>query len=258
MNISNRLKTLVAVCAVAVLSACAEDGSSGSDGGSSGNPASGQRGSTARMALVDKYLYAIADDTIQLFDLDNGDRPLASSLVQLEQGIETLFPYQNYLLVGGANGVYILDNTDPANPVRIGEFVHATADDPVVAKDDLAYVTLRNAQTGNGPRNRLDVVDISDPTNPQLIYTVEMEAPRGLTVDRSQLHVCDGDGGIKTFSLDNPREPSLQYRLPNDRCTDVLMVNDLMVTVGEDGVGQYDVTMGRPFLISRIPLEPNL
>jgi len=239
-----------------VVAACGSEG--GADGSSgSGSPAQGQRGSTARMALVDNYLYAISGNTIQLFDVENGDAPLAWTQVQLDWGIETIFPYQNYLLIGADNGVYILDNSDRAAPTLIGEFVHATAEDPVVARENLAYVTLRRDDTiaPNGIIDRLDVVDIADPSNPQLVHTIEMTGPQGLTVDGDRLHVCDGEAGVKTFSLENPREPNLMFSLPNDRCTDMLMVNDILVTIGEDGVSQYDVTMGRPVLMSELARE---
>lgn len=236
-----------------LLVACEDTGTSSSGG--NGSVTQGQRGSTARMALVDNYLYAISGDSIQLFNIDDGDSPQAWTTVQMDFGIETLFPYGDYLLVGGDRGVYILDNTDRASPTQVGEFTHAEAQDPVVANDDLAYVTLsRDPATFPGQDNidRLDVVDISDVTNPTLIHTVSLSGPRGLTVDGDRLHVCDGYSGLKTFSLENPREPSLLFTLPNDECNDVLMINDNLVAVGDTGVSQYDVTLGRPAKISEI------
>ncbi len=238
---------------VGLLVACEESG--GSAGGSGTSAPQGQRGSTARMALVDDYLYAISGDTIQLFDVGDGDSPQAWTTVRVDFGIETLFPYGDYLLVGGERGVYILDNTDRASPTQVGEFTHAEAQDPVVANNDLAYVTLsRDPATFPGQENidRLDVVDISDVTNPTLIHTVNLSGPRGLTVDGDRLHVCDGVSGLKTFSLENPREPTLLFSLPNDECNDVLMVNGNLVAVGDTGVSQYDVTLGRPAKISEI------
>jgi len=239
------------------LSACSDSGGDGGVAGGSGNSGSGQRGSTARMALVDDYLYAISGDTIQLFNVADTSNPIPWVSVQVDWAIDTIFPYQNYLLIGADNGVYILDNTDPASPVLIGEFVHATARDPVVARENLAYVTLRrdDTQAFSDDLNRLDVVDITDPSNPELIFTVSMTGPQGLTVDGDRLHVCDGEGGIKTFSLENPREPSLMFTLPNDRCTDMLLGDDVLVTTGSNGIRQYDLTMGRPALISEIARE---
>ena len=238
------------------LTACG-DGTTSDTGGGSGGVTQGQGGSTARMALVDDFLYTISGDSVQLFNLEDGSNPEPWTTVQLDFGIETLFPYGDYLLVGAEAGVFILDNSDRASPVLIGEFIHARAQDPVVAKDNLAYVTLARApaQFPDQTTDRLDVVDISDPTNPQLIHTINMDSPRGLTVDGDRLHVCDGEGGIKTFSLANPEQPTLEFTLPNERCTDMLMVNGVLLAVGVDGVSQFDVSMGRPQKISEIERE---
>ncbi len=258
MNLLNTSKVFASFVMLIALIACNESGTStGADSASIQVQPQGQRGSTARMALVDNFLYAISGNVIQLFNIEDGNNPEPWVTVQLDFGIETLFPYGDYLLVGADAGVFILDNSDRANPQLIGEFIHATAIDPVVARGDIAYVTLSRdpAQFPTGDTDRLDVVDISDPSNPQLIHTVEMQGPRGLTIDGDQLHVCDGEGGIKTFSLDNPREPTLQFVLPNDRCTDMLIANDVLLTIGSDNLSQYDVTMGRPVKISEMRRE---
>lgn len=250
------IKLFASIVIVGALAGCGDSGSS-----TGASPASsegqGQRGSTARMALIDNFLYAISGNIIQLFNIEDGNNPVLWTSVQLDFGIETLFPYGDYLLVGADNGVFILDNADRANPQLIGEFVHATAVDPVVAFGDIAYVTLSRdpAQFPNENTDRMDVVDISDPTNPQLIFTVDMQGPRGLATDGNLLHVCDGEGGIKTFSLENPREPSLQFVLPNDRCIDMILTDSVLITVSEDGIAQYDVTTGNPMKISELDRE---
>jgi len=240
------------LAAALLLISCSEGPTEGSVG--AGETASGSRGSTARMALVDDYLYAISANTVQLFDVSEPASPQPWVQVQVDWDIQTLYPFKDYLLIGAASGVFILDNADRANPQLIGEFVHATAQDPVVAQETLAYVTLKQDNTNppNGITDRLDVIDIADPSNPVLIHTVAMTGPQGLTVDGDRLHVCDGEGGLKTFTLENPREPRLMFGLPNARCTDMLMANDILVTTGVDGVQQYDVSMGRPLLMSTI------
>jgi len=242
------------------LSGCGDTGADGGSVGAGGSASGGQRGSSARMAQVDNYLYAISGDTIQLFDIEQGDNPMPWVQVQVDWAIETIYPYGDYLLIGAANGVYVLDNTDRASPTLIGEFVHATAEDPVVASANLAYVTLRRAdnQSSAENSNRLDVVDISDPANPVLVNTVEMNRPAGLAVDGDRLHICDGDAGLKTFSLENPRAPTLMFSLVNARCTDMIVTNDLLIATGVDGIQQYDLSMDRPALISSLQRETTI
>jgi len=194
------------------------------------------------MALIDDYLYAISGDVIQLFNVEGGRDPELWAAVQLDFSIETLFPYGNYLLVGADSGVFILDNSDRANPVLIGEFIHVT-----LSRDP--------AEFPNENTDRMDVVDISDPANPQLIHTINMQGPRGLALDGDLLHVCDGDAGIKTFSIENPTEPNLQFVLPNDQCVDMIVAGDILITFSEDGISQYDLTTGRPMKISELQRE---
>jgi len=226
-----------------------------------GDLASGARVSSARMAIVDDYLYAISGDTVQLFNLEESSAPSPWVLVEVGFNIETLFPHDNYLLVGAQSGVFILDNTDRASPMLVGQFAQATAQNPVVARANLAYVSLRSFETDEGEQlgeNRLEVIDISDPSNPQLLNTISMTRPAGMTIDGDSLHVCDGDSGLKTFSLENPREPRLMFGLPNARCKDLLMADDVLVATGLEGIQQYDLTMGRPLLISELTREPTI
>jgi len=247
---------IASVVIAAVVAGCNESGTS-TDGAGVSSVAQGQRGSTARMALIDDFLYAISGDVIQLFNVEGGQNPELWTSVQLDFGIETLFPYGNFLLVGADNGVFILDNSDRAAPLLIGEFTHATAIDPVVARDDIAYVTLSRdpAEFPNENTDRMDVVDISNPANPVLIHTVDMQGPRGLAIDGDLLHVCDSEGGIKTFTLENPREPTLEFVLPNDRCIDMILTDDILITISENDISQYDVTTGRPMKISEMRRE---
>ena len=156
-------------------------GEQGADGSLSGRD-TGVGGSTARMAIVGDFLYAISGRNLQLFDISEPQTPNPWVKVDVSREIQTLFPYQNFLLIGAADGVYILDNSDQASPVQVGEFTHATAQDPVVAQDGYAYVTLKSDFTRpNGfIDDQLNVVDIRDVTNPVLVGEQAMQAPEGL------------------------------------------------------------------------------
>lgn len=92
--------------------------------------------------------------------------------------------------MGAADGIHILDNTDPASPENVGDFQHATAIDPVVAQNGIAYVTLKRdlTQPGPGIANQMNIVDISDVTQPVLLDTLSMQGPAGLTVQGDRLH----------------------------------------------------------------------
>ena len=110
----------------------------------SGSP--GQGGSTSRFALSKNFLYAVDYSQLYLFDASQAAAPTQQSKILINGGwnIETIFPYKNTLFIGSSNGMFIFDNTDPANPKQLSAFSHARACDPVVADDEYAYVTLRS------------------------------------------------------------------------------------------------------------------
>lgn len=225
------------------LVACGEQGG-GSDGSSSGRD-TGVGGSTARMAIVGDFLYAISGRNLQLFDISEPQSPNPWVKVDVSREIQTLFPYQNFLLIGAADGVYILDNTDQASPVQVGEFIHATAQDPVVAKDGYAYVTLKSDFTRpNGFINdQLNVVDISDVTNPVLVREQSMQAPEGLVIADNKLFVCDGIAGLKQFDISDPEVPVLEDSLPMLDCNDLIAQNNILYVITDTSIQQYDYSV---------------
>ena len=130
--------------------------------------------------------------------------------------------------MGAADGVHILDNTTPAAPDYVGDFQHATAIDPVVAQNYIAYVTLRRdtSQPGQGIANQMNIVDISKVTQPVLIDTLSMQAPEGLSVRNDRLYVCDGIAGLKTFDISDPVVPVINNIVLGVACSDVIATDN--------------------------------
>ncbi|MGB0867678.1 MAG: LVIVD repeat-containing protein, partial [Granulosicoccaceae bacterium] len=189
MKFINKAKSFVlASAALFILTGCETNTSSSNSNGNTDSTA----GSRARMALIGDYLYAISGEDVQLLDISTPASPNFWNRIQLDWDIETLFPYGDYLLVGSETGVHILDNSVPGSPQYLSEFSHARACDPVVAANDIAYVTLNSSrncwlQTAS---NQLDVLDLSDMSNPTLIKTYPMQEPTGLAVKDQWLFVC--------------------------------------------------------------------
>lgn len=232
------LRLPIALVASLVLAGC-EGG--GTDGGSSDT---GRGGSTARMVVIDDYLYAISDETqgfsrgsVQLFDVSAPEEPNPWVRVSVDRDIETLFPYGDYLLVGAADGMHIMDNTDKANPQYVVKFEHAQARDPVVAMGGYAYVTLAN---DFGGVNEMLVVDINDITNPQLVRQFAMQQPAGLAVTEDELFVCDGPAGLKIFDRTNPVELSIKETIRGIECRDVIVEGDNLIAITDEGLFQYE------------------
>ena len=156
--------------------------------------------SFARFTIVKDQLYILSDDVISSFNISNPALPIASSITsEIIWGAETIYPFQNNLFVGARNGMTIYSLSNPESPQRISEFSHATGCDPVVADDRTAFVTIRDGNNCGGNINQLDVIDVTNISNPQLISSHRLENPRGLTFISDRLYVCDGTEGVISF-----------------------------------------------------------
>ena len=206
----------------------------------------GIAGSLAHFSIIGDYLYTIQHDgfTLDIYDLTQPKQPTHANTVNVGVHLETLFPYGDKLFIGSNVGMFIYDNSDPLNPVQLSRFEHARACDPVFVHGNYAYVTLWDGSTcGSGP-NQLDVIDISDLTNPVLKKSFSMENPHGLSVKGDVLLLCEGSFGFKTFDNSDPLRVGnrlLDHATGID-ATDVISLPgnaNVAMVIGSDGFYQY-------------------
>ncbi|MCH7700509.1 MAG: hypothetical protein IID37_02360, partial [Planctomycetes bacterium] len=119
-----------------------------------------------------------------------------------------------YLAERGSAGVLILDISDPTTPVLVAEYlVHPQNDSSsaqdVKVGDDLLFVALE----GNDGPTRVEIVDVRDPTTPELVGRVDTEAigtPHNLFYDRGYLYIVDSSSqeiaivDLTDFDPDDP------------------------------------------------------
>ena len=171
-------------------------------------------------------------------------------------GIETIFPYEESLFIGSQTGMFIYDVSTPSSPSYLSEFVHVRSCDPVVVEGDYAYVTMRSGGNCRGWTNELNVVDISNLSNPSLVSTRNMTNPSGLGVDNGQLFLCDGDAGLKIFDSSNPWNMQLVDTKPEINAFDVIPYNNVLMMIGSDGLYQYSYSnINKLELLSIIPIN---
>lgn len=229
-----------------------------SGGGGQGN---GVAGSMARFSVVGDYLYTVGQSDMNIIGVSNPDEPTLINTVNLGWGMETIFPHENKLFIGGTSGMQIWDNSNPANPSFLSEFTHARACDPVFVKDNYAYVTLRDGSFCAGFENQLDLIDISDITNPQLEKTFPMDNPHGLSIDGNTLFLCEGESGLKVFDIEDPKKLGNRKidHIKNHFAYDVIALPNnanVLLMIGEDGFYQYDYSNPKKLKeLSRIPVE---
>ena len=208
------------------------------------NNTTGQGGSFARFSVLDEHLYVLNESELKTFGIQNLNQPVELSTVHVDWGrIETLFPYENHLFIGGTAGMYIYDRSNPDAPSYVSNFSHARACDPVFVQGNIAYVTLRNGSACESFVNQLDIIDISNIENPQLKKSYEMTNPHGLAVVNDDLYICDGDAGLRVFDksdLLKIDDNQIEY-IDGINAYDIIpLTPNHMIVVGDGGLYQYD------------------
>lgn len=219
----------------------AEDGRaiafSNADAG--GSPGAGVGGSLAKFTIYDDFLYTIDWTDMRLFDLSDQTTPEKTETISLGWGIETIYPYGDKLFLGAQNGMHIYDNSNPAAPEWLSTYEHINSCDPVVVQGDWAYVTLRSGNDCAGFTNQLDVVNISDLSNPYRHRTYQMENPHGLGIDDDCLFITEGANGMKFMDISNLDDIQLVDEIRDLHTIDVIALDDVLMVIGEDGFYQY-------------------
>lgn len=203
-------------------------------------------GSMARFTIANGNLYVVGDFNLQVFDLDDPVNPALAGDVHLGNwGIETIIPYGDHLFIGSQNGMYIFNNEEPLAPYQVGYYEHTRACDPVYVAGDRAYVTLRDGnEVCQGFSNQLDVVDITDYSDPELVTSHNLVNPHGLSVDADELFICDGRAGFKVFDRTDDFRigDRLLSHFESITTADVITLKsrDIALVIGQEGLYQFD------------------
>lgn len=216
---------------------CESDGSFAPN--ESGNFSRG--GSTARFTISGEYLYTLDFNKLTTFHLQS-----ESNVVRVDDQeiwwneMETIFPFGDYLFIGSTTGILILSLEDPARPRQISEFSHFVSCDPVVVEGNFAYSTLRGGNMCGQNFNQLDIINISNITEPRLVLSYPLSSPRGLAINNGCLYVCDD--GIKVLDVSNLNDIKLITHLEGIPANDVIFFNNQLLVTADDGFYQYNVT----------------
>lgn len=202
----------------------------------------GMGGSMARFTMVNDYLYAIDQAELYPVEVKDPSSMQVAQKITVDWGIETIFPHDDKLFIGAQNGMFIMDISNPLQPGLISGYEHITSCDPVVVDGNYAYVTLRSGTECQGFTNQLEVIDLTEITSPELLFTYNMYNPHGLGKDGELLFICDGDEGLKIYNAADPATigDNLLAHYDNIRAFDVIPYHHLAVMIGTDGIYQYD------------------
>jgi hypothetical protein len=220
----------------------------------SGGDVSGKGGSLARFTISGDYLYTVDQSSLHTVSLANAEHPQKVGDKSLGIYTETIYPYQNKLLLGTETGMFVFDLQNPASPQQITYFQHIRSCDPVVAQNGFAYITLNsmNQRCSNGS-NELQILDISNLNSPQLVKTMSLTTPLGLDINNDTLYLCDQ--GLRVINVADKQNPVEVNHLYDIQAQDVICQQGRIIVIGTDGLHQYKQSISGLQKISTIPIE---
>jgi hypothetical protein len=215
----------------------------------------GQGGSMTRFAIQGNYMYVVSNSSIEVFSTLNNQFEKVHT-EQIEWGLETIFARGEYLYLGAQSAMFIYSIADPEVPTFLFRYEHITSCDPVVVQGNRAYVTMSSGSACNLGANALEIIDITNPTNPTLIRNYQMTSPGGLAVDDNLVFVCEGSHGVTVLDISVETQPQEITTLTGLDAYDVILRNGIATITGKDGIFQYSYSSsGTPFtLVSKIPV----
>lgn len=203
----------------------------------------GTGGSYARFQIRNNALYTIDSYKLNVFNITDPLTTFFDKEVYMTQWFgggefETLFIQKNILFVGSTTGMYTVDATDEFNPYFVSGFSHATACDPVVVYGDTAYITVRGGSSCGAIDDQINVIDVTDISNPTLLSTYLIAEPYGLGIYNGALYVGCGNNGLKVFNAANSANLTLENTYEGN-VKDIIPLESHLIVIGDNKITQY-------------------
>ncbi|MDT0691439.1 hypothetical protein RM549_16705 [Salegentibacter sp. F188] len=215
----------------------------------------GTGGSLARFKIVSDYLYVVDRQNISVFDIAALSQPQKVFEDYVGWDVETIFNQDDHLFLGSTTGMYIYSIENPETPSFVSMIRHVLGCDPVVVKDDIAYVTVRGGNLCGQQQSELMVIDVADKSNPQTLKTYVMENPYGLGVREDQLFICDGDAGLKIYNTINTPDLTMTDHFEDINTYDIIPLEETLLMIGDNILRQYNYKNNEINLISTFNLN---
>jgi hypothetical protein len=231
-----------------------EDGAFTNNGGSM---SAGVNGSMSRFTLYDKYLYAVINYQMSIFDLSES-KPVNKGSIYVGN-VETIFSYKDNMFLGTPTGMSIFSVKNPLKPEYCSTIWHVLGCDPVVVDNDLAYVTVHSGNFCGQNNDELFIVDVKDIYYPIQLVSYKMVNPKGLSVDKDLLFLCDD--GLKVFKIGEDPQTLMANQILHKKGMDgydLISYENVLMMIADNGLYQYDYSdMENIRELSVIPIRKN-
>jgi len=159
--------------------------------------------------VAGQYAYIVGDESgFQVVDMSNPTNPTKIGNCSIPKGVSAVYVSGNFAYVATGDGLRIIDVSDLTNPVEIRSYEtsHASHIQDVFVSGQYAYLAAGHVVVDilvSGQYAQLSadggvqVVDISNPTDPIEIYTLPTPGEaKGLFVSGEYVYVADGTTGL--------------------------------------------------------------
>ena len=214
--------------------------------------ANGQSGSITRFTVYNGYMYGLNPNGVLTFSLENPDMPELVHTLPTDYGLETIFIYEGTVYLGSRTGLYILDISNPAQPVLLSktdrEQLFFNGCDPVVVSGNYAYSTVKiivNICGTAAAQSALLVYDVTDKENPSQIGLYPHDLPNGLGIKGNYLVVCDeGADKLNLYDISNPASlvQLTDFEVDITDPIDLIISGDKMIVSTRQDFQIYDVS----------------
>ncbi|HMQ08046.1 MAG TPA: hypothetical protein PKC30_12140 [Saprospiraceae bacterium] len=208
-------------------------------------------GSYSTMLTINNRLYLVNSQEIITYNIETKQQPEIIDKKNVGFDIESLFHYDGLLLIGSsramhifkidANGIPVRESTtdyfDPVDAVCAG--------DPIVMRNQLAYVTLAdvvdNSNCWGRFVNELRIYKMEDLARPELLNIIPMPNPKGLGIGQNNLYICDGRAGLFIYDISDPVHPEFKFHFSGFEAFDVIVLDHLLVVSAKNKLLQFDI-----------------
>lgn len=184
----------------------------------------------------DDVAYVSGNDGVDAFDVSDRGNPVKLTRINNNDGAFGLALIDDTLYIAGAdNGFFIVDVTEPGNPVTLGFIISITCLN-VYVEAPYAYVTSGGSYS---------IIDVSDQRNPVIVSTVPGEGRSWhICVVEDTLYLGETDKGLVVYDISDRDSPRYLSTVPGTTgIFDIALVGDtLFLGCHGNGVKVLDIT----------------
>jgi hypothetical protein len=160
------------------------------------------------VTVRDSMVYSLHTSNVYVIDAGNSSYPyMKEKSSYLGSRANSLRLRDHYAYHTSNVGFRILDISNPRHPLIVGRYAgqwYKTYG--LVLGDEHAYTVKIG--------NRLEVIDISDPTNPEVSSSLDGIAIGGIAKYQDYAYVISSAAGLQVIDISNPQSPSLAGIIP--------------------------------------------